>query len=266
MGDLAAVGHALEGDDHVEVVLEGVHRGGPHAAAGGQSGDHHGVDLVVDQQGGQLGAEEPARLVMLADHHLARLGRQLVHDDVARGQVRVRQAATHRLPASLLARRGHVAGIVVHLRVVHGVAEPAGLSQQPSAGRHCRPAGLGAPGGPAAVHERQRHVHHDQGRRRPGADGAELVAAERVPVPGREVPGHVVGGYGVVPGVHSAVRPSSRSLRPQNAQPPEKAHEGARPEVAVPCSLAGGGDCQFLEVSSASCPPRGPCRRSAGSS
>src|SRR3990172_7265423 len=79
VGHLAPVGHAFLGDHDAVVEGEGVHHGGPHAAAGHHAGDDQRVHPVVGEDAGEVGAEEGAGLA-LPDHRLVVPRLQLGHD------------------------------------------------------------------------------------------------------------------------------------------------------------------------------------------
>src|SRR6266540_1811816 len=82
MGSLPPVENALLHHNHLEVVGEGVHHGGAHAAAGRGPYDQERVHLQLVQITDEGGAEEDARLV-LEDHDVALVRSDLPHDLVA---------------------------------------------------------------------------------------------------------------------------------------------------------------------------------------
>jgi hypothetical protein len=67
------VTHAIGNDNRPDVVSGGVDNAGADAAAGGAAGDQQRVDPPESQPGGEVRAEEGARM-LFAEHGLARIG------------------------------------------------------------------------------------------------------------------------------------------------------------------------------------------------
>src|SRR5438067_6567522 len=95
MRSLAAIKAAFLYQSYMEVVREGVHRGGANATAGGAADDQYLIHVPLEEVADQRCAKEDAGLLLLNDE-LARQRRDLLHDalaDLSRGALRILGAA-----------------------------------------------------------------------------------------------------------------------------------------------------------------------------
>ncbi len=154
VASLVAVEHTVLDYLHAEAIAGGLHNRGADAAAGALAGDDQRVDVQAIQLGHQGRAPESAGRG-LAQHHVARLRRDVV-DDVVAAAVSVALHGIARTSASAaaiamdgLVPAGH-ARILIHQTgdVGDGHAGRTGLPEQPLDMRYGIPAGHAGVAGP----------------------------------------------------------------------------------------------------------------------